>query len=55
MPETPDCNDGPNELLRKILLEFISMATNPPESLQPSCGDGPNEFYRKILLVLNYI
>lgn len=55
MAQTPSCCDGPNDLLRKILLQFLSLATNPPANLQPSSGDGPTDFYRKILLTLNYI
>lgn len=56
MPDqVPSCCDGPNELLEKILLQFLSMATNPPDNLQPVYGDGPNDYYRKILETLPYI
>lgn len=55
MAYLPDANDGPNELIRKILLQLLSMATNPPANLYPGCCDGPNEMWRKILLTLNYI
>lgn len=55
MPETPSCCDGPNELLRKILLEFIALGTGVPASLYPRANDGPTILYRKILLTLPYI
>lgn len=55
MPETPSCCDGTLELIRKILLQFLSMATNPSESLYPTPSDGRTDLYRKILQTLNLI
>lgn len=55
MPETPSCCDGPRETLMKILLQFLSMATNPPANLYPIPTDSMTDYYRKILLTLPYI
>lgn len=55
MAEIPGCNDSPLDLLRKILLQFRSMATNPPENLSPLCSDSSTDLYRKILQTLPYI
>lgn len=55
MAELPGCNDGPVELLKKILLQFLSMATNPPKSLNPSYRDSEKDLYRKILITLQYL
>lgn len=55
MAEAPHCCDGPLELIRKILLQFLSMATNPPASLFPIPSDSRTDLYRKILLTLDLI
>lgn len=55
MAETPSCNDAEWDLARKILLQFISIATNPPESVYPTCNDGMRQLYSKILVTFQYI
>lgn len=51
----PSCCAGPLEITTQILLEFLGLATNPPESLFPIPSDSQTDLYRKILLTLPYI
>lgn len=55
MAETPACCDTEWELIRKILLQFISLGTGVPENLSPVPSDSTTDLYRKILLTLAYI
>lgn len=55
MAEIPGCNDGELDLLKKILLQFRSMATSPTDNTLPSCSDDMTDLYRKILTVFLFI
>lgn len=55
MPEAPSCCDGPLELARKILLQFLSMVPSAPASLYPIPSDSLTDLYRKILQTLNLL
>lgn len=55
MAEVPNCCDNETDLVRKILLQILSSATNPPENLFPIPSDSTYEMSRKILLTLAFL